>query len=145
MKYIKFDENGNAFEAPAKMKTEAGTIFGYNNEKNEDRLLADGWLKYDGKAPLSKLKLDNGEIIIKADPARPPKAAKTVFTKLEIRRALRKLGKEDILDNALQVPQFKKDWTDAQEIDLNDEMMQTAITSGFISQAVLEDLKKEIK
>ena len=60
MKYIKFDENGKAFEAPAKLKTEAGTIFGYNNEKNEKRLLADGWLKYDGKAPLNRLKLENG-------------------------------------------------------------------------------------
>ena len=145
MKYIKFDENGKAFEAPAKLKTEAGTIFGYNNEKNEKRLLADGWLKYDGKAPLNRLKLENGEIIEIAQQTQVTKP-KTVFTKLQIRRALRKLGKEAALDKLIQTnPEFYKDWHDAQEIDFNDEMITSAVNKGVITTEFLNELKKELK
>lgn len=144
MKYIKFNEKGfNPIEAPKVMKTESGTIFGYNNEKNEERLLADGWLKYEGDAPLNRLKFENGKIVEMPSNS-VEKEERTIFTKLEIRRALRKLGQEKVLNDALKIPQFKADWYDAQEIDLNDEMMQTAITSGFITSGLLNDLVKEL-
>ena len=145
MKYIKF-ENGKAIEAPAVKKTEAGTIFGYNNEKNEKRLLADGWMKYDGNAPLSRLKFENGEIVETTPaPIAVEKKCRTTFTKLEIRRALRKLGKESDLDRLLgRNAQFFKDWNDAQVIDIKDEMVQTAIDKGLITKEFINTLIKEL-
>ena len=143
MKYIKF-ENGKAIEAPAVKKTEAGTIFGYNNEKNEERLLADGWLKYEGDAPLSKLKFENGEITVDAEVKAPIK--RTKFTKLNIRRCLRKAGKEAELDKAIMKNlQFRKDWEDAQEIDLNDEMIKEAIKNNIISEDIISLIQNECK
>lgn len=152
-KYIKF-ENGKAIEAPAKMKTEAGTIFGYNSEKNEKTLLADGWLKYEGNAPLEKLMLENGEIkeIIFKDPAEDAETTKvikplpTTFTKLQIRRCLRKHNLEHVLDKVLDNNvQFKREWDDAQEIDIHDTMIQNAIACGAISRHIIKVLQEEYK
>ena len=143
MKYIKF-ENGKAIEAPAVKKTEAGTIFGYNNEKNEKRLLADGWMKYDGNAPLSKLKFENGEIIVDAEVKAPVK--RTKFTKLNIRRCLRAAGKEEELDKAIMKnPQFKTEWEDAPEIDLNDEMIKKAVKINLISEDIITLIQNKCK
>lgn len=147
MKYIKFDENGNAFEAPAKMKTEAGTIFGYNSEKNEKTLLADGWLKYEGNTPLSRLKLENGEIVeVTMTTAPSQNKSGRAYTKLEIRRALRKLNKENVLDGLLaHNPTLKKDWDDAQVIRTDDEMIQAAVEKGIIPKELLALLANELK
>lgn len=42
MKYIKFDYTGkHAIEAPKKIKTLSGWIFGYNSPANEEKLFAD--------------------------------------------------------------------------------------------------------
>ncbi|MHB9139800.1 MAG: hypothetical protein ACYC4Q_10405 [Victivallaceae bacterium] len=54
---------------------------------------------------------------------------KSKFTKLQIRRALRSLGQEAALDILLADETFKKDWSDAIEIDLNDTMTKQALTS----------------
>ena len=52
-----------------------------------------------------------------------------VFTKLQIRRAMRALGNEDELDTLLANNSgFQKDWNDASEIDLSDSMVQQALT-----------------
>lgn len=143
MKYIKF-ENGKAIEAPAVKKTEAGTIFGYNHECNEKMLLADGWMKYEDNAPLNKLKFENGEIKVKESSTVAIK--KTKFTKLQIRRYLRKAGKEHDLDRALfKNREFKKDWEDAQEIDINDDMIKEAIKDNIISEDLITLIQNECK
>jgi hypothetical protein len=55
--------------------------------------------------------------------------SKTVFSKLQIRRAMRALGNEAILDGLLTNEAFKKDWADAVEIDLSDPMTAAALAS----------------
>lgn len=55
--------------------------------------------------------------------------SKTVFTKLQIRRAMRSLGNETILDGLLTNEAFKKDWSDAIEIDLSDPLTAQALAS----------------
>lgn len=54
--------------------------------------------------------------------------AKNKFTKLQIRRAMRSLGIEAILDGLLTNEAFAKDWTDAIEIDLSDPMTAQALS-----------------
>lgn len=58
--------------------------------------------------------------------------ARNKFTKLQIRRAMRSLGNEAILDGLLQVPAFAKDWSDAVEIDMADEITAAAIAQAGI-------------
>lgn len=53
--------------------------------------------------------------------------AKNKFTKLQIRRAMRSLGIEAILDELLTNEAFAKDWADAIEIDLSDPMTAQAM------------------
>jgi len=58
---------------------------------------------------------------------------KTIFTRLQIRRALRDLGIESTLDNLLDTSEtFKKDWSDASEIDLSDTITAAALSSVSI-------------
>lgn len=61
------------------------------------------------------------------------KLERHTFTKLQIRRTLRFLGKEDMLDYLLQNETFKKDWSDAIEIDLNDAMTKEALEQSGIN------------
>lgn len=59
--------------------------------------------------------------------------AQSTFTKLSIRRALRELGQESVLDTLLTSSEiFSKDWSDAQEIDLNDETTAQALEQAEI-------------
>jgi hypothetical protein len=55
--------------------------------------------------------------------------AQNIFTKLQIRRAMRVIGNEAILDGLLTNEAFKKDWADAVEIDLSDPMTAAALAS----------------
>jgi hypothetical protein len=50
-------------------------------------------------------------------------------SKLEIRRAMRTLGVEANLDSLLTNEQFAKDWNDATEIELSDQLTLQAITA----------------
>ena len=55
---------------------------------------------------------------------------------------MRYLGIEDQLDEIIENnPQFKADWYDAQNIDLNDEMIQLAISDGLINQEIIEQIR----
>jgi hypothetical protein len=64
MKYIKFDKFGkNAQEAPSVFKGEGKTIIGYNSPSNENMLFDDGYLKYDGDAPVYSLNYVDGVIV----------------------------------------------------------------------------------
>ena len=61
-----------------------------------------------------------------------------VFTKLQLRRICRSLEIEYKLDNLLNSNQtFKKDWTDAVEIDLDDDLVVQALAhSEFTDQDI---------
>ena len=63
-------------------------------------------------------------------------------TKLSIRRAMRELGIEDKLDNLLLDDTFKKDWFDAVEIDLTDDLVLQALNQGQID---VEQVKAKIR
>ena len=142
-RYIKFDDSGNAYAAPSVKRMEGGTMFGYDRPGNEAMLLEDGWMKYEGSLPLYRLALENGAIVEK--PVEEPAVAlPTRFTKLQIRRCLRKHGYEGVLDGLLaDNAEFRKDWEDAQDIDLNDEMMQEAVAQGFIPQELIALVQSE--
>ena len=140
--YVKFDgEGGSAVEAPFIMERGGKVVRGYNRPSNHDMLMEDGWLRYDGAAELSRLRLEGGEI--REAPAPEPEP-KTVFTKLQIRRCMRRHGLEDQLNAIVSADaRFKADWDDAQVISLNDEMFVNAIASGLISQEMVTLIQSE--
>ncbi len=57
-------------------------------------------------------------------------AANKIFSKLQIRRACRSLNLETKLDLLLGNEIFRKDWNDAQEIDLSDPVLLQALEAG---------------
>lgn len=70
---------------------------------------------------------------------------RTVFAKLEIRRAMRSLGIEEKLDALLsQNETFRKDWQDAREIDLNDEITKKALESGGITENEIRKIREQM-
>lgn len=118
--------------------------FGYNKTTNEEMLLADGYLRYDGMLPTDQLNIENGVII--EQPISIPESKPHIFTKLQIRRAMRKLGVEDTLDSALSVSGiFAADWQDAQNIDLNDPIFSQAISSIGVDENFLETVIQNIE
>lgn len=141
MKYIKF-LNDKAYEAPFETEKSGMKIRGYNRESNERMLLEDGYLKYCGNCALQYLHLENGVIV-----ERPPVVVEELphrFTKLQIRRCLRKHDLENVLDEVLSANfDFKKDWDDCLNIDFDDEMMQEAISNGIISQELIGLIQSE--
>ena len=71
---------------------------------------------------------------------KPPE--QTVFSKLSIRRAMRSLGIEAKLDALLNASAtFRTDWTDAQDIDLADPVLTSALATGGITAAEIEQIK----
>ena len=69
----------------------------------------------------------------------------TVFTKLQIRRAMRGLGIEDKLDALLAgSAMFRSDWQDAQEIDLADPVLVEALAAGSITDADIAAIRAAI-
>lgn len=76
------------------------------------------------------------------DPEPPPQ---TVFTKLQIRRAMRSLNIENKLDTLLEASDiFRKDWTDAQEIDLADPVLIEALATGGITDEEIAAIRNAI-
>lgn len=72
-------------------------------------------------------------------------AEQTVFTKLQIRRAMRALEMEPILDAILESSTtFSSDWTDAQEIDLADPVFASAIAAAGITEEQIAAVKTKI-
>lgn len=137
MYYLKIDQN-EIIEAPHIIERNGKKIYGYNKESNEKMLLADGYKKF--TFPAFCYIIRDGEIV---ENETDPVQTKTIFTKLEIRRAMRQLGMEDTLNQILSGnSQFQNDWNDAQEIDLNDPIIQNAINSGLISQEIINSIKE---
>ena len=74
-----------------------------------------------------------------------PKEQTKIYSKLEIRRAMRKLGIEDKLNLILNSNEiFKADWTDAQEINLNDQIFIQALNLGGITNQEIQLIIKNI-
>lgn len=142
-RYIKFDSDGlNAYEAPRTTIRGGRRILGYSSPSNEEMLLADGWLRYTGNCPLDRLKLSQGAIT--EEELEPEVVPPTKFTKLQIRRCLRKHGYEDELDRILSSnAELKKDWDDCLDIDLNDEMLKEAVKKGLIPQELISLIQGE--
>lgn len=145
IKYVKFDDNGNCIgEAPFEVNKNGMLIRGYNKESNEAMLLEDGYVKYDGPKHWSKLTLDNGEIKEPVDNYKP-NYPKQTFTKLQIRRAMRRLGVEEKLDRILgSNRRIFKDWQDATEISFQDEVFKEALQKNGIDQAFINNIIKNI-
>jgi hypothetical protein len=94
MSYLKIDQN-KIIEAPYIIERNGKTIYGYNKPSNESMLIFDGYNKFE--LPASRYTIEDEKIVeinlnIKE---------KTIFTKLEIRRAMRQLGIEDTLNYIL--------------------------------------------
>lgn len=136
MAYLKI-ENNNIVEAPKNLITNEYKIYGYNQKTNQKMLLRDGYTQY----PKSKYNYEivNGEIVEK----QITPVENTIFSKLEIRRACRQLNLEDKLNTVLNYnDEIKSDWNDAQCIDLNDEMFETAVSLGVFSENQINEIKE---
>ena len=93
-------------------------------------------VEYDGAVELA----EDGVNLIPAK-----QKERTVFAKLEIRRAMRSLGIEEKLDALLsQNETFRKDWQDAREIDLNDEITKKALASGGITENEIFKIREQM-
>lgn len=140
-RYIKF-HNDAAIEAPATKIKDGIQIIGYNKESNETMLLEDGYMIYTGSRPLSDLSLVDGQIV-----EAPEEVVKqTIFTKLQIRRAMRALNMEDQLNALLNSsPTILADWTDAQIIDLDDPVLKAAVAQAGFSQETIDTVIAEIE
>lgn len=83
------------------------------------------------------------------NPVPPPPAPEPepehVFTKLKIRRAMRTLGIEGKLNTLLAASEtFANDWADAQEIDLADPVLVSALALGSVTQEEIEAIRRVI-
>ena len=140
--YLKIVDN-NIMEAPYNIIKGDQNIFGYNKESNETMLLADGYIKFDKS--IDNYVIVSGNIVEKNISEELQEEGPLYVTKLQIRRAMRALGVENVLNSILASnDQFKNDWTDAQEIDLNDPMVQQVVTLGIISQETFDLIKNTI-
>ena len=65
---------------------------------------------------------------------------------MKIRRALRSLGKEEILDKALRNRNsvFAKDWADSNEIDLDDDIFKAALKQFEITEETLTQVLEKL-
>ncbi len=112
-------------------------IYPPHNDGNRINVHLDvGWLAEHGY-------VDMTEEQIAQYPVTSP--AQSVFTKLQIRRAMRALEMEPILDAILASnATFAADWADAQEIDLADPVFSTAITAAGITPEQINTVKIKI-
>ena len=93
-------------------------------------------VEYDGAVELA----EDGVNLIPAT-----QKERTVFAKLEIRRAMRSLGIEEKLDALLsQNETVRKDWQNAREIDLNDEITKKALESGGITENEIFKIREQM-
>lgn len=139
--FIKFNNIGNAEAAPKFKKLENGsTLIGYNNPSNKKMLYRDGYIEYTGNMPLYCLSLKDGVIV------ENPIQVKTLkFTKLKIRRVLRKLNLEHVLNKLLSSNEiFTNDWNDSIDICINDEVFYNGFKSMGLSDATLNNIIKKL-
>lgn len=91
--------------------------------------------------------LKTDEEIAAYEAEHPLAVVQSRFLKLDIRRAMRELGIENLLDNVLTLDdRFAKDWADApnNEIDLNDPMVSEALAADGITDEHIAAIKSKI-
>lgn len=137
MFYLKI-ENEKVIEAPKTCIRKGFQVFGYNAPANIEMLKEDGYSAY--AFPASQAEIVEGKIVKKEPPAPAPR---TIFTKLEIRRACRELKLEDKLNTLLKSNEiFAADWQDAQDIDIQDPIFLEAIKTGGFTEEEIEKVKE---
>lgn len=112
-------------------------VFPPHNDGNHYNVHLDpAWLAEHGYSDMTEEELA---------PYLPQPTEQTVFSKLAIRRAMRTLGIESKLDALLNASDtFRADWTDAQEIDLADPVLASALAMGGITDEEIENIKSLI-
>lgn len=90
--------------------------------------------------------LKTDEEIAAYEAEHPVSVAQSKFKKLDIRRAMRELGIENLLDGTLAIEaKYAKDWADAtEEIDLNDPMVVEALAADGITEEHIAAIKTKI-
>lgn len=137
--YLKI-ENQKIVEAPYKVNRNGFWVYGYNQQSNEKMLIADGYTAYTFSAMHYEIK--DGAIVQKEI----PEVEKTVFSKLEIRRACRTLCLQEKLNTLLASSAiFSADWADAQQIDLNDDTFIEALKMGTFTEWEINAIKDVLK
>lgn len=137
--YLKIEEN-TIVEAPKNIVRGGKTILGYNSETNEKMLIADGFTQFDKGS--YAYEIADGKIVQKIFET----PQKTVFTKLEIRRACRDLQLQEKLNTLLNsAEQIKADWADAQNIDLADQMFVKAVDFGVFTKEEIQYIKDYLR
>ena len=137
MFYLKIKDE-KVIEAPKNCIRKGFQVFGYN--KNLKMLKEDGFTPLN--FPASRAEIIDGEIVEKE--IKP--VEKTVYTKLEIRRACRELGIENKLNMLLEASaDFKNDWADAQHIDLTDAVLLEALKAGKFTDEEIKAIKELLK
>ena len=137
MKHYFKIENYAIVEAPKTIERNGYTIYGYNAENNSEMLIQDGYAEFPYTASAYEIK--DGKIVERQP---QPIPQKTVFSKLQIRRACRALGLEDKLNRLIEYNEnFYRDWHDAEEIDLTDSMIQQAIEAQILTQEQINQIK----
>lgn len=143
LSYWKYIDTDKLEKAPHVLTKGDLTIYGYDQESNEPMLLEDGYVRYDGNKDKNHIKIVNGKIVEIED---EPIKEKNVYTKLQIRRAMRKLSIEPALDALLERnKEFKADWTDAEMIDFDDEIFKKAFESiqGVSIQQIIDAIEEK--
>lgn len=137
--YLQIKDN-QIIEAPQKIVKDGKTILGYNSDSNKKMLIADGYSQFPKGSYAYEIK--DGIIVQKTFTI----SQKTIFTKLEIRRACRALGLQDKLNLLLNsADQIKSDWFDAQQIDLADQMFVKAVEFGVFTADEIKNIKDYLK
>ena len=124
------EENGRLIPPPINYQSETETIF--NFYKNPEKMRKYGWDEWTR---------DQYDAWFQDHPL-PEPTGPTIFSKLAIRRAMRELGIEAKLDALLASAQFRADWQDAQEIDLTDPVLLTALNAGSITAEEIAAIKR---
>ena len=119
--------NANGQKAPDTfpVKNEEGKIIGWIfNPSNDPQWREDNGYIYDQPIPIHK----------------------TIFTKLQIRRAMRALEIEDKLNALLEASAtFAADWADANEINLADPVLIEALSAGSITKEEIDAIRNYIE
>lgn len=120
-------------------RIENGTVsFPPHNDGNRINVHLDPeWLAEHGYVDMTEEEI--------AQYAVPGVPVQSIFTKLQIRRAMRALEMEPVLDAILAGnATFAADWADAQEIDLTDPVFASAIAAAGITEEQIAAIKTKI-
>lgn len=146
MSYLKI-KNDIIIQAPEIFQKNGYTIIGYNTKTNQEMLFSDGYAYFE--YPKEYYIIKDNKIIINPDHQHidpDPIIQSNVFTKRQIRLALRKLNKESLLNEILASDQLiQLDWTEAQDIDLELDQTKNILNKFHITNEQIKLLKETIR